>query len=163
MAKAAAAPKQTADVLAFKKGVRNNLGGAHLYATLLGLEHVETSELLERVQAGLPYRAFERLQRNLQLDTDELAALVNIPRRTLARRRLERRFTPEESDRLVRVSRVLGRALALFDGDVEAARSWFATPALALAGRTPLAVSASELGAREVENLLGRLEHGVFS
>ena len=146
-----------------KESVRRKIGGAYLYAALLGLESLELPELLDRVQSGFPYRAFERLQRNLRLETDELAALVQIPRRTLARRRVEGRLTPEESDRLLRVSRVFARALALFDGDVAAAHQWFATPAPALAGRTPLAVATSELGAREVENLLGRLEHGVVS
>ena len=63
----------------------------------------------------------------------------------------------------MRVSRVFGMTLALFEGDVEAARAWFATPAPALGDRTPLDVSTTEIGAREVENLIGRLEHGVFT
>jgi putative toxin-antitoxin system antitoxin component (TIGR02293 family) len=54
-------------------------------------------------------------------------------------------------------------ALDLFEGDAGAARSWFSAPAPALANRTPLEVSSTDVGAREVENLIGRLEHGVFS
>ena len=155
--------KETADLLAFREGARERVGGQHLYARLLGLRSIETRELLHKIEAGLPYRSFETLQKNLDLDAGELALLSGIRLRTLARRREEGRLTPEESDRLLRVSRVFGRALSLFDGDLRAVRTWISTPAPALAGRTPQAVATTEVGAREVEDLLGRLEHGVFS
>jgi putative toxin-antitoxin system antitoxin component (TIGR02293 family) len=162
MAKAAAA-RERSDLAAFRRLVREKRGGAHFYVTLLGLETFEALALLEQVQAGLPYAALEHFQRNLALSLDELATLLQIKRRTLARRRDEGRLSAEESDRLLRASRVFGAALALFEGDLAAARAWFSAPAPALGGRTPREVASSELGAREVENLIGRLEHGVFS
>ena len=115
------------------------------------------------VEAGFAYRVFERFRKNVDLPTKELSVLVQIPDRTLARRREQGRLTAEESDRLLRASRVFGKALLLFEGDLEAARAWFSTPAPALGNRTPQDFAATEVGAREVENLLGRLEHGVFS
>jgi putative toxin-antitoxin system antitoxin component (TIGR02293 family) len=154
---------ETADIVAFRKTVREKRGGANFYVTLLGLKTFETPELLERVEAGFSYRTFERFQRNLALQSDELATLVQIRPRTLARRREEGRLTTDESDRLLRTSRLFGKALALFEGDVGAVKTWFSTPALALANRTPKEVSTTEIGAREVEDLIGRLEHGVFS
>lgn len=154
---------ETADIVAFRKTVREKRGGANFYVTLLGLKTFETPALLERVEAGFSYRTFERFQRNLALQSDELATLVRIRPRTLARRREEGRLTTEESDRLLRASRIFGKALALFEGDVDAVKTWFSTPALALANRTPKEVSTTEIGAREVEDLIGRLEHGVFS
>jgi putative toxin-antitoxin system antitoxin component (TIGR02293 family) len=154
---------ETSDIAAFRKIVREKLGGQHFYVKLLGLQALETSALLERVEAGFSYSVFERFQRNLDLPIEELATLVQIKPRTLARRREEGRLTAEESDRVLRASRVFGKALALFEGDADAARTWFSTPALALANRSPRDFSATEVGAREVENLLGRLEHGVFS
>jgi putative toxin-antitoxin system antitoxin component (TIGR02293 family) len=56
---------------------------------------------------------------------------------------------------LVRASEALG-------GE-ESARSWLAAPALAFHGECPLDFADTEIGAREVEALLGRIEHGVFS
>ncbi len=162
MAKAEAG-RETPDVAAFRRIVREKLGGPHFYVRLLGLQALETFELLDRVSAGFSYSIFERFQRNLDLPIEELATLLQIRRRTLARRREEGRLTAEESDRLLRASRVFGKTLALFEGDMDAARSWFSTPAPALANRTPQDVSATEVGAHEVENLVGRLEHGVFS
>ena len=160
MAKAA---PQGSDIAAFRRVVKERSGGAHSYATLLGLKPLETKTLLEKVEAGFPYSTFERFQRNFELQTEELANLVQIPLRTLARRREAGLLTAEESDRLLRVSRVFGKTLALFEGDVEAARAWLSAPARALANRTPLEVAATGAGAREVEDLIGRLEHGVFS
>jgi putative toxin-antitoxin system antitoxin component (TIGR02293 family) len=152
-----------ADIAAFRRTVKEKRGGAHFYVTLLGLRSLETAELLEKVQAGFSYETFERFQRNSDLQLEELARLVQIKTRTLARRREQGRLTAEESDRLVRASRVVGKALALFEGDFDAARTWLSTPVPALANRTPKDVATTEVGAREVENLIGRLEDGVFS
>jgi putative toxin-antitoxin system antitoxin component (TIGR02293 family) len=70
---------------------------------------------------------------------------------------------PDESDRLLRVSRVFARAIELFEGDDRAARHWLSTPQRALGGAVPLTLAKTKVGAREVERLVGRLEHGVFS
>ena len=158
----APARDEAPDVPAYRELLREKRGGPHAYATLLGLETQGALALLDRVAAGLAYRAVERFRRNAGLSLHELAALVQITPRTLARRREEGRLTPEESDRLLRAARVFGKALELFEGDAASARAWLAAPAPALGGRTPREVAATEVGAREVEDLAGRLEHGVF-
>jgi len=92
-----------------------------------------------------------------------LAATIGIPERTLARRRVSRRLTPDESERLLRISAIFEDAVDLFEGDVPAAVNWLNTPRKLLGDRSPLAYARTETGAREVENLIGRLEHGIFS
>jgi putative toxin-antitoxin system antitoxin component (TIGR02293 family) len=92
-----------------------------------------------------------------------LAEVVDIRPRTLSRRKEEGRLEPDESDRLLRASRVFGRALELFEADAAEARAWLARPQRALGGAVPLDLLRTELGAREVEDLIGRLEQGVFS
>ena len=73
------------------------------------------------------------------------------------------RLQPGESDRLLRVARVIARAIELLEGDDKAARHWLSAPQRALAGAVPLTLAQTEFGALEVERLIGRLEHGVFS
>jgi putative toxin-antitoxin system antitoxin component (TIGR02293 family) len=51
----------------------------------------------------------------------------------------------------------------LFEGDRDAAVEWLTTPQTALGDRVPLDLARTEIGAREVERLVGRLDHGVFS
>lgn len=153
----------TADLRAFADRVREKSGGPHAYVTLLGIKAFESPELLQKIEAGLPYKAFERLQKNFDLSADELAELVQIKSRTLARRRESGRPTSEESDRLLRACRVFAKALILFDGDRDGAREWLATPTAALAGRTPQDVACTDTGARDVEDAIGKLEHGAFA
>ena len=80
------------------------------------------------------------------LSTAATAALVNIPVRTLSRRKREGRLQPDESDRLLRASRVVGRAIELFEGDRAEAKQWLARPQRALGGAAPFEIGAPKSG-----------------
>lgn len=129
----------------------------------LGLSAARTADLIRAVQRGLPFKALETFSAETGLAPSRIASVIEIPERTLARRRAAGRLAPDESERLLRVSNVFERAVELFEGDAAAAATWLTTPKKALGHRSPLAYSRFELGAREVENLIGRLEHGVFT
>jgi putative toxin-antitoxin system antitoxin component (TIGR02293 family) len=62
----------------------------------------------------------------------------------------------------VRFERLLRLATGTLES-TENARAWLTSPQLGLGGAIPLEHSVTELGAREVEDLLGRIEHGVYS
>jgi putative toxin-antitoxin system antitoxin component (TIGR02293 family) len=154
----------TTDIKVFsQKALAGLMGTHHVYVTLLGLEPSDTLRLMRKVEKGLPFRAVERLRRNMALTIGELAELIQVPTRTLSRRKEEGRLQPDESDRALRASRLFGRTLELFEGDAAAARTWLSSAQPALGGAVPLSVAKTEIGAREVEHLIGRLEHGVFS
>ena len=72
----------------------------------------------------------------------------------------EKEQTP---DHRLRASRVFAKALELFEGDRDAASKWMIRPLPALGGEAPIDVARTEFGARQVENLAGRIEHGVYS
>ena len=72
-------------------------------------------------------------------------------------------FRAEESDRLVRIARIFSQSVNLFEGDIHAARNWLAAKQLALNDATPMDYASTEVGAHEVESLIGRLEHGIPS
>src|SRR5438874_12241332 len=95
---------------------------------LLGLPKYELPQLLRLVGRGFQFSALERLQRNSGLQMDEIIELVQLSRRTLTRRRQEGRFAADESDRLLRAARLLGKAIALLDGDTETASRWWRLP-----------------------------------
>lgn len=154
----------TADIKVFsQKALAGLMDTQHVYVTLLGLEPSDTLHLMRKVEKGLPFRVVERLRRNMALTIGELAELIQVPTRTLSRRKEEGRLQPDESDRALRASRLFGRTLELFEGDATAARAWLSSVQPALGGAVPLSVAKTEIGAREVEHLIGRLEHGVFS
>lgn len=120
------------------------------------------AEQIAVLKAGLPIAFFDGLCAELQIAAQEMASVLNIAPRTLARRKKEGRLQTAESERLYRLGALFEKAVAVL-GDVEAARSWFKNPARALGDAAPLHFADTEPGAREVEDLLGRLEHGVFS
>ena len=129
----------------------------------LGLAASNAPELIWEVERGFSFDVLRRLASNTGLSLSVLASIVGIPDRTLARRRTAGKLAPEESERLLRISSIFEKSVELFEGDVAAAVNWLTTPKKALNNQPPLLYSRTEVGAREVENLIGRMEHGVFS
>lgn len=152
----------TKDLDRFRQYLRRGKPGPHAYVVLLGLETFDPLDLLRTVKKGLSYRTFERFRRNTSLSFERVSDLIDIPRRTMTRRKRDGRFLPDESDRLLRASRLFGKTLELFEGDRDAATEWLTTAQPALGGIIPLEIARTDIGAREVERLVGRLEHGVF-
>ena len=93
---------------------------------------------------------------------DEIFALV-VPKRTLARRKAANEpLTIEETDKALRLDRIAEQAERVF-GEPEKAQRWLRKPKRELKGETPLSHLASEAGARVVEEMLFRIEHGIFA
>ena len=141
-----------------KKGLSKNS-----YILLLGLKVTQIPELLECIKKGLGYDSWESFIRNTDLRKEDAASLVRISPRTLSRRKEEGRLHPDESDRLIRAARIFGLTSELFDGDIDSARKWLTAAQPALGGSTPIEYASTDVGAREVESLIGRLEHGIPS
>lgn len=126
------------------------------------LREPEAAYLVDRVRGGLPMAEFHTAREFLGLTEERLGGLLGMSRATLHRRKKTGHLDRSESDRLVRYARLFSRASEALGG-VDGARSWLAAPARAFHGECPLDFADTEIGAREVEALLGRLEHGVFS
>ena len=122
----------------------------------------QPASLIERVRQGLPVTELATLQTDLQVPLEQLASKLAISRATLQRRKASGKLSPDESDKLMRFSRLLGHATEVF-GDVANAREWLKLPQRGLGGAIPLEYAETEIGAREVENLLGRIDYGVYS
>jgi len=131
--------------------------------TSLGFAHIGTNALIRRIEEGFAFAKLEKLQSTSGLPLNLLASVIGIPDRTLARRKAAGKLAPEESERLLRIANLYEKSLELFEGDRQAAVSWLSSPNKDLGHQTPLAYAKTEIGAREVEDLIGRLEHGVFS
>jgi putative toxin-antitoxin system antitoxin component (TIGR02293 family) len=89
----------------------------------------------------------------------ELDRLV-LPRKTLSHRRILGSLTPDQSDRLSRVLRIIDGADETF-GDPAKARAWLRRPNQLLDGETPLNRLDTDFGTRQVEAILGRIAHGL--
>jgi putative toxin-antitoxin system antitoxin component (TIGR02293 family) len=133
------------------------------HVVLLGLNFFDLPTLLAAVEKGFSWKTFERFVKNLDLPAEQVADVLGIPRRTLARRKVEGRLKADESDKLLRLARVFGSALDLFNGNREAAVLWLTDINIALGGVAPLDYARTQLGADEVADLAGRIQYGIFS
>jgi putative toxin-antitoxin system antitoxin component (TIGR02293 family) len=121
-----------------------------------------TPKLIQRLQAGLPFNELEYLQTAIDVPMEKLASIIGMSKATLHRRKNEGRLAPAESDRVIRFARLMGRAIEVMETQ-DKARQWLTSPQFGLGGAVPLEYAETELGAREVENLLGRIEYGVYT
>ena len=120
--------------------------------------------LADIVSEGLRQSALQRVMVALELSDVEIAAVIGMSQKTISRlrKKTEARLGPVPSDRLYRLAALYSLAEDVFD-DQQVAREWLKTPQPGLNNRIPLDLMNTEVGAREVENLLGRIEYGVLS
>lgn len=122
----------------------------------------EDAELEEIVRAGIPAQALYELADRTDTTLTALTSVVGIDRGTFARRaRMKARLKTDESDRVVRVARIA--ALAVDAMGEEDGLAWLHEPNYALGDRVPIELLETEVGARQVEQVIGRIERGVFS
>ena len=121
-----------------------------------------SSDLIRQIQKGLRFSELETLQNSLEMPFEQLAAKLSISRSTLQRRKAAGRLSPDESDKVMRFSRLLEHATKVF-GHIDKARAWLKHPQYGLGGAVPLDYAETEIGAREVDNLLGRIEYSVYT
>jgi putative toxin-antitoxin system antitoxin component (TIGR02293 family) len=119
--------------------------------------------MAQRVEEGVPVMEVVQFAKAAGFTNVELARLINIPTRTYARRIAGKsRLKVAEGERATRLMRLFDRAKEVFGTDANT-RGWFNARILALGWKTPLEYAQTEPGAREVENIIGRIEHGVYS
>src|SRR6266699_319733 len=137
--------------------VVKELGGQHALGRNLSTDR----DLREAIREGFPPAVVEELMRSSGLTLKELAESLDLSPRSLQRRRTGRlaRF---ESDRLYRLARIVALAHQSL-GDQALVVRWLRRSNRALGGVAPIAAMDTELGARQVENVLGRIAYGGIS
>jgi len=141
------------------KAIAEVLGGRKV----LGKSVKKPDDLADLVRKGLPASSVKVLAERLEVGNTVLSQKLGIPLRTLTRRLGQRsRLTAAESDRTVRLARVYAIAVEMI-GDEEKAGAWLQMPNRALGGERPLDQLDTDVGAREVEDILGRIAYGVYS
>jgi putative toxin-antitoxin system antitoxin component (TIGR02293 family) len=139
------------------RAVLRELGGTRVLGRALSSDR----DLQEAIREGFPHAVLEELMRASGLTLKELADALDLSSRSLQRRR-RGRLARFESDRLYRMARLLALARESL-GDHARATRWLKRSNRALGGVAPLSAIDTELGARNVENLLGRISYGGIS
>ncbi|MCL4526580.1 MAG: DUF2384 domain-containing protein [Gammaproteobacteria bacterium] len=121
-----------------------------------------TLQLVQVIRSGIPASSVDSVCSVLHLSQAELASLLDIPLRTLSRRKREGALNSEESAKIIRLARVIERAGEVFESR-DLAIDWLNSKNAALSGLTPLSLMDTDVGTESVLDTLGRIEHGVFA
>jgi putative toxin-antitoxin system antitoxin component (TIGR02293 family) len=130
--------------------------------SLADLECLPRHDLIHVVSSGLPAHLVRELAKRFGITLEDMAGLLRLNSRTLQRRLDHGALGLSESERLWELSRLYHRAVEVLESEA-AAVNWFKNPIQALGWATPLAYARTVVGLRELENVLGRIEHGVYS
>ena len=134
------------------------LGGAKF----LGKDSKQKQSLIPAIKRGFSFDALVFLKGLYEISDDFTQQIIAVSNRTWARRKADNRLSPVESDRLYRLARIIARTEEVF-GSREKARLWLKEQNRALQMATPLSLLDTDEGVRRVEDVLIRIEHGVFS
>jgi putative toxin-antitoxin system antitoxin component (TIGR02293 family) len=151
----------------FKAGVRQKHGSPVVvdipgrgFEVRGGGEHFTLEMTYHAIKFGISAEVVRKLEAINVLEHEDVRAII--PQRTLERR-LSRRenLRTEEADGIARLLRIIAHAIRVFENE-EHASEWLRSPNPALKNEMPISMAATDIGAREAEGVLTRLEHGVF-
>lgn len=115
------------------------------------------------LEKGASSRSIDALKAQLDVADDVLAELLGVSEKTLMRaRKTDGLLDAVTSDRLFRVAKIAALARQVFERR-EPALHWLKREQPGLGGRTPISFLTTSVGIEEVERLLLRIEHGVYS
>ena len=127
---------------------------------LIGAKSKSDFNIARIVEHGLPTDSLNLLKEN-GLTFTEVGEVVIAPRTLKHRKTRGENLSSEESDRTLRVARIMALGNQVF-GDPAKTLKWLRTPSDRLEGRTPLSMLRSEAGGRVVENRLWQIDEGIF-
>ncbi|SRR6266853_5786409 len=130
--------------------------------SLDALAALETSKAIAAVKAGLDAGLIRKLAAQLQVGLEELAVPLHLTERTLHRRLEEGRLALDESERLLGLIKIFALAKQILGSGAKAVH-WFKSPLPVLNGKTPLECAETQIGLREIEDILIRIEDVVYS
>ncbi|EHJ9982363.1 TPA: DUF2384 domain-containing protein [Vibrio parahaemolyticus] len=129
---------------------------------MLGIEDAETGRT-DAVHKGFEPKVYRNIVERVKLSQNEFQNVTLIPVSTIKRRlKNDERFNTQESDAIYRLAMLLKLATELFDNE-ERALEWMKENVYGLGGKRPLDMVSTTVDFEIVKDLIGRLEHGVFS
>jgi putative toxin-antitoxin system antitoxin component (TIGR02293 family) len=138
------------------EGVVSILGGAKV----IGKSVRSPEDLAERVRKGLPFAALLAVMERYGISRDVLCTILHLSPRNFLRRKEQKRLSPDESDRLYRLARVIAHANRVFE-DPDDSADWIHAPNTSLGKQQPLTLLDTDIGVQQVDQVLGRIEHGI--
>ncbi|MCL2938985.1 MAG: DUF2384 domain-containing protein [Trichodesmium sp. MAG_R02] len=127
------------------------------------LELPQELQIVSIIRQGFSIISVMKVAEYCGISESQMAGLLATSERTISRRKKDQKSLDlSESDRLYRIAKIFAHTLDVFE-NVETARDWLKKSNRALAGKTPLELLDTDAGTQQVDQLLNKIEYGVYS
>lgn len=126
-------------------------------------QHASGFTIIEQARLGVSTQQVDQLARLLNFSLKELATILQIAERTFHRMRSEGQLDQHASERLLLLENLAAHGLQVFDGQAEALANWLRHPLRELKGQPPLPLLTTISGFGLVDDVLTRIEYGVYT
>lgn len=122
-----------------------------------------TADRSEAIKKGFGIIVYRKLRERARLSQNEFQEATHIPLSTIKRRvKKDERFSSQESDVIYRLAKLTEMATQMF-AEEEQAQKWLRQGVYGLGGKRPLDMVSTTADFETVKDLIGRIEHGVFT
>jgi putative toxin-antitoxin system antitoxin component (TIGR02293 family) len=129
--------------------------------SLIGLKAASDLDLALLPEKGLPLKAVDSLK-DQGLTFTEISDIVISPRTLKHRKSRKEKLSSVETDKALRVARIVDLADKVFGSRVKALL-WLRSIDDRLDNRTPMQMLANESGGRLVESMLWQIDEGIYT
>ena len=129
--------------------------------SFVGLKAASDLELALLPEKGLPLAAVQNLK-DQGLTFTEISEIVISPRTLKHRKARREKLSSVETDRVLRVARIVDLADRVFGSRMKALL-WLRSVDDRLDDRTPMQMLANENGGRLIESMLWQIDEGIYS
>ena len=131
---------------------------------MMGNQYANPSDfdLLKLARKGISKKSLLALAKKISLTIEEVASVLHISERTLQRYTPQTLVKTEYADRAIELALLYERGIEVL-GSERAFSSWIKSPNYALGGEIPFNLLDTRIGFTMVLDILGRIEHGIFS
>lgn len=126
------------------------------------LKDLTAIQKMNIVRRGITKSYLVQLKNTTALDYDALAQALSVTRSTLINKKGDQKFNDSLAERIVALADLYSFGYEVFDNE-EHFNDWMSHPNQALGGKPPFDFIDNQYGREEIHNLIGRIEHGVYS
>ena len=119
-------------------------------------------EKIEVVRRGLTKQDLEQVKESFGLDYETLAKVLSVAKATLFNKKGTERFSSSLSEKIFALADLYSYGFSVFESK-ELFNAWMEQENRALGNIRPFELLDTMIGVAEVKNIIGRIEHGVYS
>lgn len=130
------------------------------YAHLIGLK--SNFEKMEQVRSGISKSVLVEIKNRINIDYDSLSIIIGTTKTTIHNKKNDEKFSSTVSEKIVALFDLYEFGYSVFEDKLNFEK-WIQTSNRALDNKRPIELLDTIFGIDEVKNIIGRIEHGVYS